>query len=49
MTVSRVPVELGQLTDDRVLLTSGVEQGDMVATSGVLSLREGMQVRTYDK
>ncbi|MGI9456669.1 MAG: efflux RND transporter periplasmic adaptor subunit [Aeoliella sp.] len=49
MTVSRMPVELGQLIDERVLLTSGVEQGDMVATSGVLSLREGMQVRTYDK
>jgi multidrug efflux system membrane fusion protein len=49
MTVSRTPVELGQLIDERVLLTSGVEQGDMVAISGVLSLREGMKVRTYDK
>ena len=49
MTVSKAPVELGPLTGDRVLLTSGVEKGDMVAISGVTSLREGMQVRKYEK
>ena len=47
--VSRSPVELGPLTGDRVLLKSGVEEGDMVAISGVTSLREGMQVRKYEK
>ncbi|NQU21425.1 MAG: efflux RND transporter periplasmic adaptor subunit [Candidatus Nealsonbacteria bacterium] len=48
MKVSRAPVELGPLTDDRVLLTDGVKQGDLVAISGVTSLREGMQVRKYE-
>ena len=49
MTVSKVPVELGGLTGDRVLLTGGVEKGDLVATSGVTALREGMQVRKYEQ
>ncbi len=48
MTVSRTPVELGALTGDRVLLTGGVQEGDLVATSGVTALREGMQVRKYE-
>jgi RND family efflux transporter MFP subunit len=47
MKVSRSPVELGPLTGDRVLLTGGVEDGDLVAISGVTALREGMQVRKY--
>ena len=45
MTASKSAVELGPLTGERVLLTSGVEKGDMVAISGVTQLREGMQVR----
>lgn len=45
MKVSKSPVQLGELTDDRVLLIGGVEQGDQVAISGVTSLRENMQVR----
>ena len=45
MKVSRCPVELGELTGDRVLLTDGVAQGDEVVISGVTALREGMQVR----
>jgi RND family efflux transporter MFP subunit len=49
MKVSMIPVELGPLTGNRVLLTSGVEKGDQVAISGVTSLREGMQVRKYEK
>jgi RND family efflux transporter MFP subunit len=48
MTVSKAPVEIEDLTGDRVRLTSGVEKGDMVAISGVTSLREGMQVRKYE-
>jgi len=31
-----------------VLLKGGVKQGDMVAISGVMLLREGMQVRKYE-
>jgi RND family efflux transporter MFP subunit len=45
MKVAKIPVELGELTGDRVLLIGGVEQGDLVAISGVTALREGMQVR----
>jgi RND family efflux transporter MFP subunit len=48
MKVSKSPVELGPLTGDRVLLTSGVQKGDLVAISGVTLLREDMQVRKYD-
>jgi hypothetical protein len=48
MKVTRSPVELGPLTGDRVLLTGGVEQGDLVAISGVNALREGMQVRKFE-
>ena len=48
MTVSKSPVELGSLTGDRVLLTDGVKEGELVAISGVTALREGMQVRKYE-
>jgi len=44
-SVSRAPVELGDLIDDRVLITAGLEEGDMVAISGVNLLRDDMQVR----
>jgi RND family efflux transporter MFP subunit len=49
MTVARTPVELGELFDDRVMIKSGVSEGDMVAVSGVTQLREGMKVRAYDQ
>ena len=44
MTVSRVQVELGELTGDQVRVSSGLNPGDRIATSGVHNLREGMQV-----
>lgn len=44
MTVSRVPVELGELTGSEVHIVSGLQAGDRIATSGVHNLREGMQV-----
>ncbi len=47
MKVAKTPVQLGQLTGGRVLLTGGVEKGDMVAISGVTLLRPGMKVRQY--
>ena len=47
MTVARAPVELGELVDDRVLIESGLAEGDMVAVSGVSQLREGMEVRAF--
>lgn len=48
MKVARCPVQLGPLTGGHVLLKGGVKQGDMVAISGVMLLREGMQVRKYE-
>lgn len=48
MTVSREPVELGELAEDRVRLMSGVEEGDMIAVSGVAQLRDGIEVRKYE-
>ncbi|MEA1950285.1 MAG: efflux RND transporter periplasmic adaptor subunit [Planctomycetota bacterium] len=48
MKVSRVPVELGPLTGSRVLLRGGVKNGEMIVTSGVMLLREGIQVRKIE-
>jgi RND family efflux transporter MFP subunit len=44
-SVSRASVELGDLIDDRVRVTAGLEEGDLVAVSGVNQLRDGMVVR----
>jgi RND family efflux transporter MFP subunit len=44
MTVSRVEVQLGELTGTNVRVLSGLGAGDRIATSGVHNLREGMQV-----
>ena len=46
--VARAPVELGDLIDDRVKVTSGLEEGDLVAISGVGQLRDGMVVRIIE-
>ncbi|MCK5363302.1 MAG: efflux RND transporter periplasmic adaptor subunit [Gammaproteobacteria bacterium] len=48
MAVSRVQVELGNLLDDRVRITSGLDEGDMVAISGVNELRDDMVVRILE-
>ncbi len=45
MTVSRAVVEVGELSGSNVQITSGLSNGDMIATTGVHSLREGMAVR----
>ena len=44
-SVSRAPVELGDLVNDRVRITAGLEEGDLVAISGVNQLRDDMVVR----
>ena len=49
LTVSRAPVELGDLVDDLVRITAGLEEGDMVAISGVNQLRDGMVVRLLEQ
>ncbi len=49
MTVSRANVELGDVMDERVQIVGGLETGDLVAVSGVARLRDGMQVRPYER
>ena len=47
MTVNRRPVELGDMSGSDVEVKSGLTKGDMIATSGVHKLREGMAVRKF--
>jgi RND family efflux transporter MFP subunit len=49
MKVGRRPVALGELSGGLVQLSGGLERGDLIATSGVHHLREGMQVRRFEK
>lgn len=39
MTFERKPVQIGQQIEDRVLILSGLESGDEVATEGVMQLK----------
>lgn len=48
MEVSRLAVELGGLSGENVMVTSGLSAGDWIAVSGVHQLREGMRVRRYE-
>jgi len=43
--VHKTPVTLGALTGSSVAVTAGLENGDLVVTSGVHQPREGMKVR----
>jgi len=47
MTVSRQPVELGAVHGSEVGIESGLQQGDIIATTGLRFLEAGMQVRRY--
>ena len=49
MTVSRRAVQLGELTGSDVQILDGLARGDLVAVSGVSHLRDGMQVRRYER
>jgi RND family efflux transporter MFP subunit len=49
MAVLRHPVTLGRLTGDSVLVTAGLSEGDVIATSGVAHLRDGMVVRRWER
>lgn len=44
MTVSKKPVQVGKVTGDSVVITSGLEGGEAVAMSGVNLLTEGLEV-----
>jgi RND family efflux transporter MFP subunit len=45
MTVKRNPVKLGNLSGNRVFVSSGLSAGQQIAISGVHQLRDGMLVR----
>ncbi|MBQ0711595.1 MAG: efflux RND transporter periplasmic adaptor subunit [Porticoccus sp.] len=45
MQVSKVMVELGQLSGTDIRVLNGLQEGDRIAVSGVHHLREGMKVR----
>ena len=47
MKAERRAVELGELEDGEIFVTSGLEPGDWLASSGVHQLREGMQVSRF--
>lgn len=45
MTVRRAPVQVGAMFGSEIEIRQGLSHGDMIATSGVQALREGMPVR----
>jgi len=45
MTVRRTPVQVGAMFGSDIEIRQGLSRGDMIATSGVQALREGMPVR----
>lgn len=48
MTVHRAPVTLGELSGSDIGIVGGLENGDLVAISGVHHLREGAPVRRLE-
>jgi multidrug efflux pump subunit AcrA (membrane-fusion protein) len=48
-TVAKREVIIGKLTDTGIMVTSGLEDGEWVATAGVNYLREGMEVRILEE
>ncbi len=49
MTVQRVTVELGRVSGGQVeIVAESLARGDLIAASGLLHLREGMQVREFE-
>ena len=45
--LSRMPVVLGALQNGELRVVSGIERGDVLATSGSGFLREGLRVRRF--
>ena len=48
-TVSKRPVTLGELVGGDVIVRGGLNDGDVIAVSGVTHLREGMAVRPVEE
>jgi multidrug efflux pump subunit AcrA (membrane-fusion protein) len=49
MKAQSAPVVLGDLSGSQVIVKSGLEGGELIATSGVHHLRDGMPVRRFEK
>lgn len=47
--VAPVQVGVGELSGDSIAITSGLSEGDRVATSAANALREGIQVRSMNE
>ncbi|WP_425403893.1 efflux RND transporter periplasmic adaptor subunit [Hwanghaeella sp.] len=47
-TVSRRSVQTENIIDNQVLISSGLEAGEIIATAGVSFLRDGQKVRLFD-
>jgi hypothetical protein len=47
--VTPAAVSLGEITQDGILVTDGLDAGDRIAVSGVSYLYEGAQVRPLEK
>ncbi len=47
MLAERRIIEVGSLSGDSIMLLSGLEQGELIAISGVHQLSEGQKVRSY--
>ncbi|MEM1059617.1 MAG: efflux RND transporter periplasmic adaptor subunit [Verrucomicrobiota bacterium] len=46
--IKKVPVEVGKMSGQDIAVTSGLEEGQTIAVSGVNSLRNGMKVRPFE-
>jgi RND family efflux transporter MFP subunit len=49
MKVKRTPVVAGDLSGESIAVSSGLSPGQQIATSGVHHLRDGMEVRRFEK
>lgn len=49
MIVSKLPVAVGAITGDRIVVTDGLEGGEAIAMSGVHLLTEGMMVTELEE
>lgn len=47
-TVKLIPVEVGEYAEDKVAITAGLKQGDVVVRAGVHKLFDGEKVRTAE-
>ena len=47
MTVRRIPIALGGVQGNEVLVTSGIKAGDQIVTAGVHVLTDGQKVELY--